>query len=154
MRTESISKVLEGTAFLHIDRPLVIILGHSRTSPENLAVQYLKQPLKEPQSFIDNYIIGKISANFYGTVAYLANKKAIHIMSNIKHAYWCADDWNFYKAIGIEIYNLRPPIAWEMQRNNQSTIGNPPAIHHRLTLGSLLKELRAIVKAQFLRILP
>jgi len=146
----NLKHLLDDLKDICFDYPTAIVLGHSKTVPSNLIVQYLKQPMFVKSNLASGHKLGLIRSNYYGTVGYLVNHGYLKLMCNFKSPFWCADDWSFLQSLGIQVLNTRPPIVWE-DLNTPSSINNPLLPHHMFSRNNFLKECKAILKSQLLR---
>jgi GR25 family glycosyltransferase involved in LPS biosynthesis len=130
------------------NEPTILILGHSKTIPNNLWFQKLKQPLYK-RNIIFNYKIGEKKINYFGTVGYIINLEAAKLLSKMNDCYWKADDWVYFQKNNINILHLDDPIIWEDQAKKNSSTGNSLAIHHNIFSANFFVEIKAMLNARF-----
>ncbi|MCX2534400.1 glycosyltransferase family 25 protein [Plesiomonas shigelloides] len=103
--------------------PLVLLLGHSKTSKNKLFFQRLTQPLVNTL-IIDDFVFGENkNISFCGTVCYMINKCAAKILAECKIPYWMADDWSLFHKLGITVLHPVKPLIYE-DLNYASSTGN------------------------------
>lgn len=92
-------------------RPMILILGHSKTVKKFQWVQKLKQPMKTELQ-IGSHQFGKKYVNLVGTVSYMINNSAIDTI--LQHTpYWLADDWGLIEEMGINVLHIKDNLVYE-----------------------------------------
>jgi len=137
-----------------IDRPFVLILGHSKHNYKDNLILRLKQPLKNKRK-LSNETIGTCNAvNYFGAVAYVFNDQFKNSMRKINKPYWVADDWKtIKKATNAEIYHLNcMAITENLNESYKSSIGNKVHFRHDFRKSPVLQTLK-IIRAQLINIL-
>ncbi|WP_429121194.1 glycosyltransferase family 25 protein [Aeromonas allosaccharophila] len=95
------------------ENPLVILLGHSKTSKKHLFVQGLKQPLANRITFSGHIFGQNKHVTRCGTICYLINKTAATTLSKPLNPYWLADEWALYSNLGVVVYHPIKPLVYE-----------------------------------------
>jgi GR25 family glycosyltransferase involved in LPS biosynthesis len=138
----------------NIAEPVVVILGHSKTSERDFWLQNLKQPLVNKKMFCCKTVGENYKINFYGAVGYLVNESFKQVVRKLDKIEWLADDWLKIKKItGCKIYHLKEKIIIEdINEQYVSSIGNKVHFRHD-TRKKLLINLMKAFRAQFLFLL-
>lgn len=132
------------------DIPIVVILGHSKTSDRDFWMQKLKQPLINKRILCGKTVGENYKINFYGAVGYIINNKFKEAMAEVNEVHWLADDWlKIREIIGCDIYQLSDKIIIENLNDDYvSGLGNKIHFRHdsrKKILINLIKALRAQV---------
>lgn len=133
---------------LKFDRPVSLILGHSKTIKKNLWFQSLKQPITTIFSVAGNKF-GNKEVDFFGTVAYLINKKGLKLLNNLPRNFWRADHWEIYKNFGLGIYHPKKPLVWENFTSRKSATGNILKVQHNLISKDFFRELYYLLRSRY-----
>lgn len=127
------------------EEPVIYLLGYAKTCKKHKSIRKIKYPLSSKVD-IDGFIFGQSELNQCGAVAYIINKAAARIISDIKHLFWVADEWKIVKNLGISIYYPQTPVVYEDLVTPSST-GN--IVHSTESLSKFpLKNIYMIVKNQ------
>ncbi len=106
-----------------LEKPVILLLGHTHTQKNTLKLQRLKQPLHDITE-INNVKFGiNDHINYCGTLAYAVNISAAKLISAQNSVFWLSDDWHKIRNFGIQILHSVVPLAYEDPRF-ESTIGN------------------------------
>lgn len=128
------------------DKPLVLILGHSKTSKEFQWVQSLKQPMKTEIS-IDKHQFGEKYVSLVGTVGYLINDKALKIILQ-NPPFWLADDWKVLNSLGIHILHIRKNLVYE-EFDGISSTDNLIEVQHNIYKTPIKTAIKIILNRLF-----
>ena len=144
--TKEIDRILICIEKIKIDQPTVLLLGHSKTIPDNMVFQRLKHPLGNKIVLCD-YEFGMnkwVSGCGVGTLSYVINRSAAEILSQHVKAYWVADDWKLIQNMGINVYHPIYPFVWE-KLSSSSTTGNSNRPHHNLFSSRFFREVAEVI---------
>lgn len=137
-----------------LKKPVVLILGHAKTSPRDFWIQKLKQPLIN-RSKICGFDVGEnYRINFYGAVGYVFNNEFKKKMKDVRSPFWRADDWlQISKMSGAVILQVREKFVIEdIDERYVSSLNN--VVHYRHdTNDKLIINCLKAVRAQLIYLL-
>lgn len=135
--------------------PIIILLGHSKTSKSNLVIQRLIQPLKNNIVLSDINFGQNTKINRCGTVGYLINDSASEIFLDFynKFNFFLADDWKELQVYcpELKLYHPYKPLIYE-DLKKPSTTGNNLDIKHNIFSKNFFNIVGAIFKNQLYRL--
>lgn len=103
-----------------IDKPTILVLGHSKTIKRNLFIQRLIYPLKDIIA-INGKLFGHTGETRCGTVAYVANRSASMLIAKNQMTFWLADDWTLIENMGVDVLHFKKPLVYELMDGVSST---------------------------------
>lgn len=147
----SLNIFLENIDTITLDKPTVLLLGHSHTRKNTIKLQKLKQPLHDKRDVNGVQFGVNDHINYCGAVAYAANRSAAELISSLNKVFWLSDDWEKIKNFGIEVLHPEIPLAYE-DPCFESTIGNHQYNFHSLSHRPLFQLIKILI-SQFRHIM-
>ncbi len=97
---------------LEFERPVIVIFGYVKLSPQNVWLYKLKWP-KFNKVKLNGLTFGNSNHSGCGAVSYMVSNDACQLISKQNDIWWQADDWRVYHNMGIDVLFIETPIIFE-----------------------------------------